>query len=754
MTLNRLIGSGPDQVSVNGMLGDLAFQNADNVSLGRVLTSGDITLDDGAGTFLTTLQTITPTANRTISLPDATGTVALVAGSSGQLVWNSAGAQAGVPGSVVGATGDLTLALNGAASTPPLEVTGTWFTGGTATTTKPQVLVEPAGTTSTAWSTAGTGLGVNAASGFVGRLLDLQLNGTSNFNVDSTGRVSVPLGTAALPALYPGTDTNTGVWSPAADTLAASTNGTERLRIDSSGRLLVGSTTSGTSLLQVVAQASANGNSFKSVHSFADTGTGLSQTGTAAPYISALYGFNAGMQATAIAINSVDFASGDCGLQLEFNCFKGGGTVSNGDRFGRITFGGQGAGNLSPGASIAAFADNTPGASDMPGRLVFSTTSDGASVPTERLRITSTGRVGIGTTTPGYLLDVGGADQTVPTINCFGPAADNNWAGGIRFASNNGTTVNSKIQATTGGLFFEYGGSERARIDSSGKLLVGTSTARNDFYNATTGNGTLLQTEGTGLSSQTYMLQSWIVNHNSATVAPHLVIGKSRGSTNGSVTIVQSGDSLGHFDWHGADGNDMVMAASIDCAVDGTPGSNDMPGRLIFLTTADGASTPTERLRITSTGQVRLAGAGITFNGDTATANELDDYEEGVWTPTLRDGLGGTGTLSEAYGKYTKIGRSVFVQVHTTISSTSGLTGSQYLYIGGAPFTCASNNATNLSCPNFSGVPFSGYTVTVIGNAEAAFSFSKVTSNASSTPHLVSDFGAGDVIQFSGWYMV
>jgi hypothetical protein len=160
---------------------NLLWDNANN----ELEVGGDVVLDDG-GTYTTTLQTITPTAARTISFPDATGTVALVAGSSGQLVYNNAGAQAGAPGSVVGATGDITLTLNGAASTPPLDITGTWFTGGTATTTKPQVLIEPTGTTSTAWSTSGTGLGVNAASGFAGNLLDLQLNGTSEWNFSGT----------------------------------------------------------------------------------------------------------------------------------------------------------------------------------------------------------------------------------------------------------------------------------------------------------------------------------------------------------------------------------------------------------------------------------------------------------------------------------------------------------------------------------------------------------------------------------------
>jgi hypothetical protein len=57
---------------------------------------GDIVLDDG-GTYTTTLQTVTATANRTISFPDATGTVALVAGSSGQILYNNAGALAGGP---------------------------------------------------------------------------------------------------------------------------------------------------------------------------------------------------------------------------------------------------------------------------------------------------------------------------------------------------------------------------------------------------------------------------------------------------------------------------------------------------------------------------------------------------------------------------------------------------------------------------------------------------------------------------------
>ena len=173
------------QYNNNGDFGASADLTWDD-SAKELGVGGDINLDDG-GTYSTTLQMVTPTANRTISFPDATGTVALVAGSTGQLTYNNAGAQAGLTSANIGSTDEINISLAGAASTPPVSFTGSWFTGGTATTTKPQLLIEPTGTTSTAWSTGGTGLGVNAASGFGGNLLDLQVNGSSAARVDSNG---------------------------------------------------------------------------------------------------------------------------------------------------------------------------------------------------------------------------------------------------------------------------------------------------------------------------------------------------------------------------------------------------------------------------------------------------------------------------------------------------------------------------------------------------------------------------------------
>jgi hypothetical protein len=170
---------------------DLTYNKTTN----KLTTGGDIELNDGGANTLT-LQTVTPTAARTISFPDATGTIGLVAGSSGQLLYNASGANAGTStitydGTNVTLSGRFISSLNGAASAPPGTFTGTWFTGGTSTTTKPQVVIEPTGTTSTTWSTSGTGLGVNAASGFAGNLLDLQVNGTRRAAFLTSGRLQI-----------------------------------------------------------------------------------------------------------------------------------------------------------------------------------------------------------------------------------------------------------------------------------------------------------------------------------------------------------------------------------------------------------------------------------------------------------------------------------------------------------------------------------------------------------------------------------
>ena len=136
------------------------------------------------------------------------------------------------------------------------------------------------------------------------------------------------------------------------------------------------------------------------------------------------------------------------------------------------------------------------------------------------------------------------------------------------------------------------GSSDNINLDSSARVLIGTSsavTAPDDLVQINTSSGVSIHRGENGAAG------------------PRLDLQKSRNATYGSNTVVQSGDLLGSIFFRGDDGTDYNTAgAQIFAAVDGTPGSNDMPGRLSFSTTADGASSPTEAMRIDSSQNLRF----------------------------------------------------------------------------------------------------------------------------------------------------
>ena len=136
-------------------------------------------------------------------------------------------------------------------------------------------------------------------------------------------------------------------------------------------------------------------------------------------------------------------------------------------------------------------------------------------------------------------------------------------------------------------------------VDAGGIFVHGNSISL-----PVSGNTEFEQLHGTGSGSSTRSATAW--SAASAATAPTYVFARSRGSV-GGYTIVNSGDTIGALQFRAADGSQMVSAASISSLVDGTPGANDMPGRLVFATTADGATTPTERLRIGSSGAIDMA---------------------------------------------------------------------------------------------------------------------------------------------------
>ena len=110
-------------------------------------------------------------------------------------------------------------------------------------------------------------------------------------------------------------------------------------------------------------------------------------------------------------------------------------------------------------------------------------------------------------------------------------------------------------------------------------------------------------------------------NQNSSS-GPTIALTKTRSTSDGGNGLVSSGDSVGSVVFVGADGNDTAhAAASIEAAIDGTAAGDDLPGRLMFSTTADGASAVTERMRISNSGALGLNTAG---NNDASTYYQFD----------------------------------------------------------------------------------------------------------------------------------
>ena len=295
-------------------------------------------------------------------------------------------------------------------------------------------------------------------------------------------------------------------------------------------------------------------------------------------------------------------------------------------------------------AYLGSAAANTSGtATDLAlraqGNLVFATNGGN-----ERLRIDSGGRVQIASTNnsaSGTRLVVGSGNNMSATVLINTQDTDvnaltlSNWDGAttsnkviVGFDNSGRGSFAMGMPASTNAFAFfssiDGASNERLRIDSDGRLLHKHTASRN--VGTKTGQ---LQVINSGNDAAISIIQT-----NNAGSAPFLCFGKTRSANTTGSTIVQDGDSLGQIVFAGADGTDIdSTGALITAQVDGTPGSNDMPGRLVFSTTADGATTSTERLRIDSSGSLLVANTtGSRTNlsgnaddiviGNTSTSNE------------------------------------------------------------------------------------------------------------------------------------
>ncbi|WP_445769425.1 beta strand repeat-containing protein [Rheinheimera sp.] len=282
----------------------------------------------------------------------------------------------------------------------------------------------------------------------------------------------------------------------------------------------------------------------------------------------------------------------------------------------------------------------------------------------ERMRIDSSGNVMIGNTVGASFdaisktLSVGSGSGTQGITVYSGTAS----AGSVVFADGtSGTDAYQGIiqyEHTNNELLFyvNYAGSSapRMRIDSSGNVGIGTTPSKKLQV---AGDILMTGTDGIGL-------------------IPGINAGSLFINRGGSFTSnVEFGGTTSNVDI-GAGGGFQISLGKNECTFSGFPDTANV-GQAITLA---------ERMRIDSSGYLRLAGGGIQFNGDTAAANALDDYEEGTWTAVITT-TGGSVTIGSQTCTYTKVGRLVTLNGIISVSGISSPTGQ--LTITGLPFTPA-----------------------------------------------------------------
>ena len=187
---------------------------------------------------------------------------------------------------------------------------------------------------------------------------------------------------------------------------------------------------------------------------------------------------------------------------------------------------------------------------------------------------------------------------------------------------------------------------ERVRITSDGDFLARQTSA--DVYDTNTG-GTVRQYWGNQFSAQNNTASRVIIGSGSNAG----LVGGATLNSGGTRPIVNSYISFG--------------------STSQTAGSE--AGMIQFYTSTGGA---------TGVVRARIDSDGLKFGSDTATANALDDYEEGTWTPSSSS----NGTVSNAQGFYVKIGKMVHALFYFSLS---GVSTSTSVNVAGMPFAVQDN---------------------------------------------------------------
>jgi hypothetical protein len=410
-----------------------------------------------------------------------------------------------------------------------------------------------------------------------------------------------PLGSAAAPTYTFTGDTNTGIYSPGADQVAVATNGTGRLFIDASGRVGLGDSTP-TVPLDITGSAT-EGLRIKSDNS-ATRGFELFNNSTSdLAYISNFYNGPIVFQTN----NTERMRLTSTGLGIGTSTFS---YLANKLVIDKGSTANDGITIVSSNTSNGCiwFADGTTGNEAYRGGIDYNHSTEKMQIYTGGLgniTIDSAGKIGVGTTSPDasdwnansqvlhiYKNTTEGSILKVESSNAVGVFAAGNGIVAV------GSTSNDPLQ-------FRVNVNEVGQFDTSGRLLVGTSStsgniAGNDKLAVViTGN----DTQG-GISVTDYAGSSATLGSYAA-----LRLQRSLGTTDGSFTaLTASAWGLGRIEFNGSNGVGFGTGATIEGIADALAwGNGDHPARLVFSTTADGASTPTERMRISNNGTVLIS---------------------------------------------------------------------------------------------------------------------------------------------------
>jgi hypothetical protein len=342
------------------------------------------------------------------------------------------------------------------------------------------------------------------------------------------------------------------------------------------------------------------------------------------------------------------------------------------------------------------------------------------------ITIDSSENVGIGTSSPSGQLHISGSGSQALKIT----SSDSGGSNLVFTASGTAGDIN---MANGLPLTFKTASTERMRIDSSGNLLVGKTSSNSatvgveargtgkllasatsgfsGFFNRLSTDGTIIEfaKDDTTVGSIGAVAGDIVIGTGACGIrfhdgTPALQPRNTDGSANNdAIDIGLTGNRFKDLYLSG-----VAYATGVEITGSGNRGvqittANTGSGYINFGDPQDSnvgliaydhnvnalymRTSGSERIRILSTG-------GITFNGDTAQANALDDYEEGTWTPTLTGGTSaGTTTYNGRSADYTKIGNTVRVGFYISFTAA---TGTGQLRLGGLPFTQNADNGNNV----------------------------------------------------------